>query len=431
MNDNKFQVKGFLVWGICALFFLYEFFLRTVLGTYQKDIMQDLSLNSFQFSFLSTAVFLLVYGIMQIPAGLIVDNIGIKKSLLIGCISCSLSCFGFASSQSFEVAVIFRIIMGFGASFGFLCLLMAVRDWMPLKYIGVFIGLSTFTGTIGPMIAAGPLSEILGSKETSISWSALFYLLGFIGLIISVISFLFAENNQQKKGSYTILYKSESISTSIKKLFYNPQPWLIALSSLCLYFSIEYLTENEGRSFLALKNISAESASYMITISWLGYAIGCPLLGFISDIIERRKIILQLSSLIALTATLLILYSTNKLYIQIAFFLLGISASGQTVGFALMAEQFKKQFVAVGFGLNNAMMTVVSAVIALIIGFMLDSAKTKGFLILEDYLFVFNILIALSVGAIILSTFYIKETYCKSIVNYTILKTKSNNSNEL
>ena len=57
MQDNTLQLKGFIVWGVCALFFLYEFFLRTVMGSYQAAIMQDLHLTSFEFSIFSPCGF--------------------------------------------------------------------------------------------------------------------------------------------------------------------------------------------------------------------------------------------------------------------------------------------------------------------------------------------------------------------------------------
>lgn len=422
MIDNKLQTKGFIVWGICALFFLYEFFLRTVVGSYQHQLMQDLNLTSFQFSLLSTTIFLLIYGMMQIPAGIIVDNIGLKKSLIIAVICCLVSSLGFAYSYNYYMALTCRMLMGFGASFGFICLLISVHDWMPHKYSAIFIGLSQFIGTLGPMAAAGPLETL--SSSSDISWRFIFTLLSGIGAILTILIFLFVENNNQKAGEYVILYKPEKVTTVISRLFSRIQPWYIALMCTGLYFSIEYLSENEGRAFLELKGISSNDAGYMITTAWIGYAIGCPLLGFLSDILERRKVILKISSYLALVSIIMLLYLSNKLYIQLGFLLLGISASGQTVGFALMAEQFKKQFVAVGFGLNNAMIMSISAINAPVIGLMLDSVSGE-IVSLENYLYVFNILIIMAALALIISIFFIKETYCKSAVSFTILTPKS------
>ncbi len=420
MGENKLQAKGFLVWGICALFFLYEFLLRTVIGTYQHPLMYDLNLTSFQFSVLSTTIFLLIYGCMQIPVGLIVDNIGLKKSLLIGAICCMISSFGFAYADSYAVALIYRMLMGFGASFGFICMLISVHDWMPHKYSAIFIGLSQFLGTLGPMIAAGPLESL--SETTGVSWRIIFTCLGLMGFVITTLVFLFVENNNQKAGKFLVLYKSEKLSTSLLRLFKRIQPWYIAILSTCLYFTIEYLSENEGRAFLALKGISPSHAGYMITTAWIGYAIGCPLFGFLSDILERRKAILSFCSVLALISVSTFLYSPNKLYIQIAFFMLGLSASGQSIGFATVAEQFKKQFVAVGFGLNNAMIMIISAINAPTIGFFLDYARNGAPVSLDNYLLVFNVLIFIAALAIIMSIFFVKETFCKSSIDFTILK---------
>lgn len=422
MNGNTFSARGFLVWGICALFFLYEFFLRTVIGTYQHQIMEDLHLSSFHFSLLSTTIFLLTYGAMQIPVGLCADNIGLKKTLLIGILICVISSFGFAASYSYPLAAFYRMLMGLGASGGFICLLISVHDWMPSTYRGIFIGLSQLIGTLGPMVAAGPLNKL--SEEAAINWRVIFFYLGFIGIIIGILTFLFVKNNQQQIERYTILYRPEKILTSIKKLFLRIQPWYIALFSAFSYFTVEYLSANEGRAFLALKGINISSASYMITISWIGYALGCPLLGFLSDIFKRRKVVMVFSSFLGLAAIFIILFLSHKKYLQCGFFLLGIGAAGQSIGFAIVGEQFKKQSIAVGLALNNTMITAFSAINAPLLGFTLDTIREGVISSLSEYLFVFSELALLAIIAFILSSFFIKETFCKSAVDFTYLRIK-------
>ena len=419
MKENKFQTKGFIIWGVCCLFFLYEFLLRTVVGTFQHPIMLDMHLNTFQFSLLSTTIFLLVFSLMQIPVGIIVDNIGIKKSLLIGAVCCSISSIGFAYAYSYHLLIMYRMIMGFGAAFGFICLLISINEWMPHKYGAIFIGLSQFIGTLGPMIAAGPLETI--SESSNIDWRFIFVCLGIFGVFMSFLVLFIVENNNEKTGKHLILHKPQKITTSVSVLFNRTQPWFIAIVSACLYFTVEYFSENEGRSFLILKNINPSNAGYMITYSWIGYAIGCPLLGFLSDMLERRKLFINICAFLNLTAVLLILYSTEKMYLQIGFILVGFSAGGQSIGFAIIGEQVKKQFIAIAFALNNAMMTILSAIMAPTIGLLLDFSKTGEHIEINDYLFVFKILIMISMVAIILSTYYIKETYCKSVANFTIL----------
>jgi MFS family permease len=419
MHTNRFQKKGFVVWTVCALFFLYEFFLRTVTGTYQVGMMLDLNLTSFEFSLISTTVFLFCYGSMQIPVGLILNRLGLKKALLIGAIACGGASIGFSYADGYVSLIGYRMLMGVGSSFGFVCLLFSVYDWMPQRYSAIFIGLSQFIGTLGPMIAAGPLESLLLS--TDISWRFSFFCLGFIGFGIGLLIFLFVEENTHKAGQYTILTRQDKSLRSIVKAFAKIQPWLIAFLSAFLYFTVEYLSENEGRSFLMLKNISLESASYMITTSWIGYALGCPLVGLISDILQRRKIVVIVCAALGIAALASIVYTSNEHLLFFAFFLLGLSASGQSLCFALMAERVKKAFITIGFGITNGMITLLSSINAPLIGYWIDY-QTKGAPpSIDTYFSVFILLIGLAVGAFVIAFFFIKETYCKSQVDFTHL----------
>ena len=81
-EENKINLKSLLVWLVCALFFMYEFLLRTVVGTFQIQLTDDLNLTPMSFSLLSSTGYLAIYGLMQIPVGLIAARFGLKKSLL-------------------------------------------------------------------------------------------------------------------------------------------------------------------------------------------------------------------------------------------------------------------------------------------------------------------------------------------------------------
>lgn len=425
-KDNNFSTIGFVVWILCAIFFMYEFLLRTVVGTFQSPITYDLQLNSFKFSIISTSAYLGIYGIMQLPVGIIVDSLELKKSVFIGCAICAISAILFSLINSFYFAIPARMLMGLGSSFGFICLLVAVYDWFPKKNLALFIGLSQFIGTIGPMSAAGPLNTIAESAINT-TWRDIFYYLGLFGFALSALLFFFVRNNNIKSGNYIILRKHEPPKDRIRNIFFRKEPWLIAIYSACVYFSIEYLSENESKNFIMLKGYSSSFASYMITLSWVGYAIGCPAIGLISDYLQRRKSVLIYCSVILSLSLIGIYLSPSQIISSISFFCLGIGASGQSVGFALIAENFKKQYLAVGLSLNNAMITTISAINAPCIGFLLESYKESVDLIATDYFIVFAILTAVSLISVFISIFCIKENFCKSKVELTQLNPSYNN----
>ncbi|MDF1683325.1 MAG: MFS transporter [Legionellaceae bacterium] len=426
LKETQFTIKGFIVWSVCVLFFLYEFFLRVSLGSFQHPLMLDLHLSAFEYSLLSSTLFFVVYGVMQIPVGLLIDKIGLKKSLTIGAGICALSSFAFAYSPTFEFAVISRIMMGLGASFGFLSMLVSVNDWMPHRHNAFFIGLSQFIGTMGPMFGAGPLESFTTSAH--IQWQWIFKALGFIGLAIFILIIIFVEDRHEQSQKYSMLRRPENTKRSLLKLFSRAQAWYIGLFTASVYLIIEYLSENEGRVFIGLKGFSDNFSSYMITLSWLGYAIGCPLLGFISDYTQRRKPVLVASALMSVSSMLLIIFSNTKYGMVLGFFMLGIAASGQSVGFAIISEQFKKQFIGIGLALNNAMIMILSAINAPLIGWIIDRSRGDANFGLHTYQMTFLILLFIAVIAVICSVFFIKETFCKSAVDFSVLDSSKRSS---
>lgn len=418
--DNQISIKGITVWLVCALFFMYEFLLRTVLGTFQHPLMSDLALSPVTFAILSSTAYQIIYGLMQIPVGIITDRFGLKRTLFCAVLFCALANVGFAFTHEFTTAVIFRLLMGFGASFGFVCLLVAVYDWMPHKNIALFIGISQFIGTMGPMLAAGPFNTL--AQNEVINWRLLFLGLAIFGGFLALLVLFFVDKNRRTQGKFIILSRPTHITTNLSRILKQKQTWYIAIFSASVYFAIEYLSENEGISFLLKKGFSSGFSSYMITVAWLGYALSCPLLGFISDKIQRRKPVLLISAVIAFIALTGIIYlPLGKGLTLVCFALLGFGAAGQSVGFAVMSEQCKGDYLAAGLGFNNAMIMMFAAANAPLIGMLLSNLSKVYPTGLASYQNAFLIMLGLVMLAIIMSIFGIQETFCKSMRENTSL----------
>ncbi|KTD21599.1 MFS transporter [Legionella londiniensis] len=421
--DNKITTKGLVVWFVCAFFFMYEFLLRTVLGTFQFPLMQDLHLTPVSFALLSSTAYQLIYGTMQLPVGIITDRFGLKKTLLAAVLFCAAANLGFAFSTEFSTAAVFRVLMGFGSSFGFVCLLVAVYDWMPRKNIALFIGISQFIGTLGPMLAAGPFNVL--SQNNAVSWRSIFIVLSGIGFLIALLVLFFVEKNRQNQGKFIILSRPSAIGSNLLRIICQRQTWFVALYSACVYFSIEYLSENEGVEFLVKKGFSSTLSSYMITLAWLGYAVGCPLLGFLSDQFQRRKPVMVVSSLCALFALVGIIYlPLGRFATSTCFVFLGIGASGQSIGFAAMAEQCREDYLAVGLAFNNAIIMLLAAINAPVIGWILARLAHIYPMRFANYQLGFLVMIGLVTAAMVLAATAIKETFCKSARENTLLHPK-------
>lgn len=423
-EEPQVTIRGLVIWGVCAFFFTYEFLLRTVLGTFQFPIMKELHLSPLRFALLSSTSYQVIYGLMQLPVGIIADRFGLKKSLLFAVLVCGAANIGFAFAHQFMPAVFFRLLMGFGSSFGFVCLLIAVYDWMPRKNIALFIGLSQFIGTMGPMLAAGPLNML--AEAGTLSWRTFFMMLAASAAVIACLVLAIVDNKRQTTGKFLILSRTSSIKDNLRRLMSHPQIWFIALFSSSVYFSIEYLSENEGTSFLMKKGFSSTFASYMITLAWLGYALCCPFLGFLSDKLEQRKpLMIATACMLFLALVIIIYFPIGPIGMVVCFFLLGLGASGQSIGFAVIAEYCKDSYLAVGLAFNNTMIMVCAAINAPLMGYLLarhTPVKAGIGYSLAMYHHAFIVMIGLVLLAVILSVYCIQETFCKSMRQNTVLK---------
>ncbi|WP_267256450.1 hypothetical protein [Coxiella endosymbiont of Ornithodoros maritimus] len=92
--------------------------------------------------------------------------------------------------------------------------------------------------------------------------------------------------------------------------------------------------------------------------------MACSLLGAFSDIARRRKPTLIFCSLLGFQSTAIITYlSIHEHWIYgFLFFLIGIAALGQNIGFAIISEHSSLTTRVSGLGLNNAMIILLGAI---------------------------------------------------------------------
>jgi MFS family permease len=414
-KKSAFNRLSWIVWVLGALFFLYEFFLRTYVGTVAHQIIPDLHLNAATFALIGSAYYL-TYGLMQIPVGILADKFGAKICLLFACLLCAGATFWFAHTTGFVDAFISRLLMGLGSAFGFICLLVVVINWFPRKYFGTMAGISQFVGTMGPLVAAGPLIALMNSLHET--WRAALTQVGLSALVLAVLILLIFKNKpKDKQQTMVFLIPNQPIKDRLLRLARNSQAWLIAAYSTCNYVSISLLAAFWGTEFLQAQGLSQGIAADIISASWLGFALACPGLGAFSDFTKRRKPLLVTCSLTGLISTALITYlpAQSAWTYGVLFFLLGIAASGQNLGFATISEQVGKETRATALGLNNCVIMLFNVVLPPLISYIINtsSASHPQHLQPQDFTTAFSAMPLLYLAGTLIAGFCIKETYCK------------------
>lgn len=354
--SSKVQFKtyglGLIIWFLAGCFFLYEFFIRAFMGSVADPLQAALSLSPQAFGLIASAYYF-AYSPMQIPVGILMDRFGARILLTCGALFCAIGTLFFSQAHTFHEAWGTRFLMGLGSSVGFLSLLTVSLNWFPRRFFGFFAGMAEILGMIGPILSGAPLAYWL--LATHNDWRLILEYVGVIGIILTVL-LAFIVRNKPQNVIQTIEAKSNlTLMQKLKMLVKIKGARRVALYALFIYAAIPLIGESWGGPYLQARGFSLTEATTMIASLWLGMGLGSPIVGLISDILRRRKIVLACCALLGAVVTLIFatLNTQSVSIITALLFLIGVAAGGQTLSFASMAECVPDNVKGTAMGFNN------------------------------------------------------------------------------
>ncbi|MEY8765397.1 MULTISPECIES: MFS transporter [Francisella] len=364
--NSKYYFRACTVWLIGATFFFYEFFLRVLPNSLHQEIIDSFQATAFSFSLFGGA-FYLCYSALQVPVGFIFDKYGIKKSLFFATIACALGALLFSLTSSIYVAIFARCLMGIGAAFGFLGLLIISTQWFPVRYMGILSGSTQILGTLGPILAGGPLLFFVSYLD---SWRLVILISAIIGIFLAALILIFVKEGA--KAAETL--SKQEVNSEIKGNLLNKNLITIYVYAFFIYCSIPTLGAIWGVSLLETKGFTATQASYSVAFLWLGLGIGSPFFGFLYDKFKNRINMLFVVSLLGFVCVCVLLFvQLNHLMSMIVLFLIGCAAAGQTLSFTVIANYRAEKPKSIFFGINNTAVMLSGFVVPLVVGVLVNS----------------------------------------------------------
>ena len=419
-QQNKISSKltPWIVWGLGALFFFLIYLPRVTPGVIRPQLMEAFHVHGLGFGAL-TAFFLYAYVPMQIPVGLLYDKFGARRIICVTAIVAGIGCLVFSSATMFYGAALGRFLTGLGGAFGFVGAMKLARDWFPGQRFGFLAGLTQALGMLGAAVGEGPISI----AAESVGWRQVFFSMGLSFFVLSVLVFFFTKD--KKKLSSADHSQSTAHTNSVLKglleVLKNKQAWLNAGYLGCTYAPVMAFAEAWGVSFLeASYHISMSTAAFSVGLVFIGWALGGPVMGAVSDYIGRRKPVMVMSSVAGIVIFLLVLYvgalPTWMLYSLMFFF--GFTNTGVVVAYAVSGEIATRRVAGTSIAFANMASIVLGMAFEPIIGGLLDLHGGKVIngvytFSASDYHFALAIL-PFSLMASLIFALLIKETHCKS-----------------
>lgn len=417
----KIHVLPWIMFAIVVSFYSFAYFLRVSPSTMKTELIQHFNISAGQFGHLA-AFFYYAYTPMQIPVGVLLDKYGVRTSLVIACLICTLGVSVFISAESSYLLACFgRFLMGLGAAFGYISVLKISSLWLPTRHFALAAGLTTTLAMISAIFSDYYLSKwvhVIGYKDALNS-------IVLTGIILAVIIFLFLRNRPRPEHAHRIPpYRSSfpELRSGLRVIFSRPQTWYIGAVGALMYMPASVLMDLWGIPFFQdAYALTPEKAAQLMMMPFIGWIIGAPFIGYYSDKIGLRRPPLIISNIGALLIMLFILYFPYVpfFFMNVSLFLLGLFSSGQILVFSLIREKNSNKLSGTSTGTTNFMIMMGGAIFQPLVGILLNlhwgSHKTllnglQAFTV-TDYHFALSVI---PVGLAI-STFFaflITETYC-------------------
>jgi nitrate/nitrite transporter NarK len=177
------RLRAWLVLAGAVVAYLCAVTQRSTLGVAGVAATQRFDSSAAALSSLGV-VQLLVYALLQVPVGVLVDRFGPKAVILVGAALMAAGQLTVASAEVLPVAVVGRMLVGAGDATTFIAALRLVNAWFPPRRVPVLTQWLGNLGQLGQVLSAVPFAAFLGVA----GWTAAF--IGAAGL--SAIAFVVA-----------------------------------------------------------------------------------------------------------------------------------------------------------------------------------------------------------------------------------------------
>lgn len=390
-------MHGVLVWFIATLFVIYAFCLNTAAAVFSSAIKASLQVTDVQVSY-AVAAFIAGFALMQIPAGYLLDRFNTKIVISAGVLILALGNILITFAHGLGLFAIANFIQGVGGSFAFIAAGVLISNWFPARLFPIFFGL---TQTLS-CVLAGVIHYIFMTALKTHAWTELYMYLSECGFVLFVLTVLIV------KSPASAQHEHLTLGGALRIVCANPQVWLCAIAAACTF---GVLLAYGGLWYMNIQKFYSMpmDASFILSaIIFVGVGIGTPLLGYVSNLLKSRKLVIHITIVLGNMALMLGIYlphfNTNSyILIDCISFLIGFLLSGSMLFYTIVSEISSDSTRGVALSVTNTWVFLVNTLLMFIPFLFITSVSTSFF----SYLWVLPFFVMISM----LLLYFVKDSY--------------------
>jgi predicted MFS family arabinose efflux permease len=265
---------------------------RFSVGTLAGSLMAEFGATAIHLGILASLYFYL-YGAMQVPAGILADTLGPRRTLVASGVCLAVGAAVSASAPDLETAYVGRVLVGLGAAPIFVNSLRLLASWFDPARFATLLGVINGSGSVGNFLAGAPLA----AAADSVGWRGAFTGIAALTVVVTAVAWILVRDRPGDDVDARPARARLRVA-DVRAIVDNAEIWkaLVIKAGLdsghFLFFAVwavPYLGQVYG--------LSRAGASTYVSISVVGFALGAPLLGVLSDrVFMSRRIPLLLGT---------------------------------------------------------------------------------------------------------------------------------------
>ncbi|HET6720729.1 MAG TPA: MFS transporter [Rhodocyclaceae bacterium] len=406
--------KQFALAAVVAAYML-SFFHRFAPAGIAQDLAAAFSTSATSLGALA-ATYFYVYTLMQVPTGILADTLGPKRLLVGGALIASAGSVAFGLADSLDGALVGRTLIGLGVSVTFIAMLKLIALWYDERRFASLVGLAMLLGNFGSVLAGTPLTGF----AQAFGWRTVFFLAAGLSLLTALACwFTISEKRQEQR----LRFDRTVILGGLAQVLRNRATWPALLANFGIAGSFFAFAGLWATPYLTtVHGLSRVAAASHLSLYFAGFALGCFVIGTISDRLGKRKPVLVGGALAYLGFWLLWLsalplpdFATYPL-----FALMGLATSCFSLTWACAKEVNPPQLSGTSTSVVNMGGFLAGALLQPAIGRLMDFSWQGGIsggariYTAGDY----QLGLLLPAGAALagtVATFFLRETGCRNV----------------
>ena len=356
-----------VAWLLTAVYYFYQYALRSAPAVMMPQLSEAFGLSALGVASI-VGLFYYGYSPFSLVAGAAMDRMGPRRLVPFASVTVGIGALLFATGNT-NIASVGRFLQGAGGVFALVGAIYIATKNFPPSQAATLIGATQMFGMAGGSAGQFVVGPLIGS---GLSWSSFWIGMGVLGLVIGVVLFLLIPKEKEETKAESS-GGMKSILRGFGLVFSNPQSILCGLISGLLFIPTTIFDMVWGVRFLQeAHGIDYGSAVMRSATVPFGWIIGCPLLGFISDRMARRKPVIIASALVLLGCMAWILYGKPGVFPPYVLGLVaGIASGAAMLPYTIIKEANPPELGGTATGVVNFINFTFSALLGPFFGWLL------------------------------------------------------------